>query len=447
MTSIVRSAFPTDFRWGVSTSAYQIEGAAAVDGRAPSVWDTFAHTPGKIARDENADVACDHYHRWPGDLDLAKSLGVDAYRFSVSWPRILPQGRGAVNAAGLDFYDRLVDGVLERGMEPWLTLFHWDLPQTLEDAGGWPVRDTAFAFADYAAVVAGRLGDRVKHWITHNEPWCSTIKGYYEGDFAPGRRDLGAAMMACHHVLLSHGLAIDVVRAAVADARCGITLSLHPIHPATTDEHNVLAARRHDGLRNRWFLDPLHGRGYPEDVVAELGTAAPVVEPGDLAIIARPVDFLGVNYYFREVVVDDATALMRARVIEHEAKERTGFGWEVYPEGLVELLSRVQRDYAPAPIAITENGATYPDTVAPDGSIDDAERARYIARHIQAVLQARALGVNVFGYFVWSLLDNFEWASGYDKRFGVVHVDFATQKRTMKRSGVWLSEFLKGSGA
>jgi beta-glucosidase len=447
MSSPVRSDFPADFRWGVSTSAYQIEGAAAADGRAPSVWDTFSHTPGKTHNGDTGDAACDHYHRWPEDLDLVRSLGVNAYRFSVAWPRIVPQGRGAVNAAGLDFYDRMVDGVLERGLEPWLTLFHWDLPQALEDAGGWPERDTVYAFADYAAIVAERLGDRVKNWITHNEPWCSAIKGYFEGDFAPGHTDLAAGMQACHHVLLSHGRAVDAVRAMVPGARCGITLSLHPIHPASDAEADRAAARRHDGLRNRWFLDPLHGRGYPADTLAELGAAAPKVEPGDIETIARPVDFLGINYYFREVVADDPSLVMRARVIEHEAKERTGFGWEVYPEGLVELLLRVRKDYDPAPIAITENGSTYPDVVGPDGSIDDVERARYLARHIGAVREARAKGVDVFGYFCWSLLDNFEWASGYDKRFGLVHVDYVTQARTMKRSGAWFRDFLRGAAA
>jgi beta-glucosidase len=445
MPRSTRAQFPDAFRWGVSTSALQIEGATDVDGRRPSVWDTFAAEPGRIRNGDTPAVACDHFHHLDEDLDLVKALGVDAYRFSVSWPRIMPTGTGAVNEAGLAFYDRLVDGLLERGVEPWLTLYHWDLPQPLEDAGGWPRRDTALVFADFADVVSRRLGDRVKRWITHNEPWCSTIKGYYEGEFAPGKRDLAAAMQATHHVMLSHGLALPVLRSNVADAQCGIALSLHPIHTASDSEADRLAAIRHDGLRNRWFLDPLHGRGYPEDVLRELGAAAPDIVEGDLAIIAGKTDFLGINYYFREIIADDPKAgPMRSRVVETAASDVTGFGWEVYPEGLTELLLRVTRDYHPAPIAITENGATYPDEMAADGRIHDERRATYIHRHIDALRAAMDGGVDLAGYFVWSLLDNFEWAEGYSKRFGLVHVDFQTQTRTMKDSGRWFADFLKG---
>lgn len=439
-----RAQFPAGFRWGVSTSALQIEGGTDADGRRPSIWDTFAAEPDHIHDNDTPAFACDHYHRWKEDLDLVKALGVGAYRFSVSWPRVLPTGIGAVNEAGLAFYDRLVDGLLERGIEPWLTLYHWDLPQPLEDAGGWPRRDTALAFADFADVMSRRLGDRVKRWITHNEPWCSTVKGYYEGVFAPGKRDLAAAMQATHHVLLSHGLALPVLRANVPDAQCGIALSLHPIHTASGSEADRLAAIRHDGLRNRWFLDPLHGRGYPEDVLRELGDAAPAIADGDLESIAGRTDFLGINYYFREIVADDPQgAPMRSRVVEAETSDVTGFGWEVYPEGLTELLLRVTRDYQPAPIAITENGATYPDEVGADGKIHDEKRAVYIHRHIDALRAAMDGGVDLAGYFVWSLLDNFEWAEGYSKRFGLVHVDFETQKRIMKQSGRWLADFLK----
>lgn len=445
MSRSTRTDFPPAFRWGISTSALQIEGATAEDGRRPSIWDTFAAKPGHIRNGDTPGVACDHYHHWSEDLDLAKALGVGAYRFSVAWPRVMPNGTGAVNEAGLAFYDRLVDGLMERGIEPWLTLFHWDLPQPLEDAGGWPRRETALAFVDYADVVSRRLGDRVKHWITHNEPWCSTIKGYYEGEFAPGRRDLADAMQATHHVLLSHGLALPVLRANVPDARCGLALSLHPIHPASGSEADRLAAVRHDGLRNRWFLDPLHGRGYPEDVLAEIGAAAPKIVDGDLAAIAGRTDFLGINYYFREIIADDpAGAPMRSRVVEAEMTDVTGFGWEVYPEGLTELLQRVSRDYRPAPIVVTENGATYPDQVDADGEVRDEARAIYIHRHIDALRAAMAGGVDLAGYFVWSLLDNFEWAEGYSKRFGLVHVDFDTQARTIKHSGRWFADFLKG---
>jgi beta-glucosidase len=442
MIDPVRSDFPASFRWGVSTSALQVEGAVAADGRTPSVWDTFCAVPGHIHDDDTPDPACDHYRRWRDDLDLLSALGVNAYRFSVSWPRVLPDGSGPVNAAGLDFYDRLVDGLLARGIEPWLTLFHWDLPQVLEDAGGWPNRDTAKAFAGFADAVSRRLGDRVRHWITHNEPWCSTIKGYYEGDFAPGRRDLAAGMQACHHVLLSHGLALPVLRGNVPGARCGITLSLHPSHPASASAADRAAALRHDGLRNRWFLDPLYGRGYPADVLAELGAAAPRTEEGDFAVIAGATDFLGINYYFREVVEDAPSGPVRARVVEPPPGGRTGCGWEVYPEGMTELLVRVQRDYDPPVIAITESGACYEDKPEPDGSVADADRIHYLRRHIGALKDAADRGVRLNGYFVWSLLDNFEWASGYSKRFGLVHVDFATQKRTIKASGHWLRQYL-----
>lgn len=444
MPRSTRSQFPADFRWGVSTSALQIEGASDADGRRPSIWDTFAAEPGRIRGGDTPAIACDHYHHLEDDLDLAKTLGVNAYRFSVAWPRVIPGGRGAVNAAGLDFYDRLVDGALARGLDPWLTLFHWDLPQTLEDAGGWPVRDTALAFVDYADVVSRRLGDRVKNWITHNEPWCSTIKGYFEGEFAPGRRDLGDALAAVHHVLLSHGLAVPVIRSNVADAKVGLALSLHPIHPASDSDADRLASGLHDGLRNRWFLDPLYGWGYPVDVQQALGSIKLPVLDGDLAAIASPTDFLGINYYFREIITADPTVPpLGARVVETQATDVTGFGWEVYPHGLVELLTRVERDYHPGPIFITENGATYPDEIGPDGEIRDDKRALYIDRHIEALRTARAGGVDIRGYFVWSLLDNFEWAEGYSKRFGLVHVDFATQQRTMKQSGKWLASFLK----
>jgi beta-glucosidase len=439
-----RSEFPSLFRWGVATSAPQIEGAVDVDGRKPSIWDRFAARPGTIRNGDTPAVACDHYHRLEEDLDLLASLGVTAYRFSLAWPRILPEGRGAANEAGLGFYERLVDGLLRRGIEPWPTLYHWDLPEALEARGGWPARDTAFAFADYADVVSRRLGDRVGHWITHNEPWCSAIKGYFEGDFAPGRRDLADGIAACHHVLLSHGLALDVLRRNVAGASVGIALSLHPIRAASASAEDRAAVLRHDGMRNRWFLDPLHGRGYPADVVAELGPAAPPVEDGDLAVIAGRTDFLGINYYFPErVAADDASPPVRSRVVPTVSTDVTGFGWEVSPEGLVDLLTRVAADYRTGSIVITENGSTYADVVGPDGGIDDPERARYIRLHVEAMRTAIAGGVDISGYFVWSLLDNFEWAEGYGKRFGLVHVDFTTQKRTPKASGRWYRDFLR----
>ncbi|HEV6965352.1 GH1 family beta-glucosidase [Roseateles sp.] len=438
-----RSDFPADFRWGVSTSSFQIEGAGREDGRGESIWDRFCSEPGRIRDGSNGLVACDHYHLWPQDLDMAKALGVNAYRFSIAWPRVLPTGRGPVNEAGLAFYDRLVDGMLERGLDPWATLYHWDLPQALQDRGGWTSRDTVAAFLEYTDVVTRRLGDRVKHWITHNEPWCSCMMSYWEGVHAPGGRSLPNALQACHHVLLSHGQAIPLIRRNSAGADVGITLSLHPIAPASSRDEDAAAVRRHDGLRNRWFLDPLFGRGYPQDTLALLGAAAPRVEPGDLEAIATATDFLGVNYYFPEVVRDDpAGGPMGTALVEREGVERTAFGWEVSPQGLVELLTRIQRDYAPAVIQLTENGSTFEDVLTADGRVHDAQRLSYLQRHLAALKQAIDAGVPVKGYFAWSLLDNFEWAEGYLRRFGLAYVDYATQRRILKDSGLWYGRFL-----
>jgi beta-glucosidase len=446
LQSIQRSDFAADFRWGSSTSSYQIEGAAHEDGRGESIWDRFCATSGNIRDRTSGEVACDHYHRWPQDLDIARSLGTNAYRFSIAWPRIFPLGRGDVpNPQGLDYYSRLVDGMLERGLEPWVTLYHWDLPQAMQDRGGWANRDTVDAFVEYADVVSRHLGDRIKHWITHNEPWCTAFHGNHEGVHAPGIKNFKTALQVCHHVLLSHGLAIPVIRRNVPDARIGAALSLHPLKPASESMQDAAATRRHDGLRNRWFLDPLHGRGYPEDVWKILGENAPVVQEGDLAIIAAPTDFLGVNYYFPEIVADAPGAgVMSTRVVETKDVERTAFGWEVSPDGMVDLLNRVARDYRPAEIYITENGSTYDDVVSEAGSIEDNQRRSYLVRHLLAVKRIVDMGVPVKGYFAWSLLDNFEWAEGYLRRFGLTYVDFQTQKRTLKASGQWYQTFLGG---
>ena len=443
--NIRRGDFASDFRWGCSTSSYQIEGAVHEDGRGESIWDRFCKTPGTIRDGSSGAVACDHYHRWPEDLDLARKLGVNAYRFSIAWPRIFPAGRGGPpNAKGLDFYSRLVDGMLERGLEPWATLYHWDLPQALQNEGGWNRRSTVSAFVDYANVVTRRLGDRVKHWITHNEPWCTAFLGHQDGNHAPGIKDAKTALQVCHHLLLSHGLAVPVIRGNVAASRVGITLSLHPIVAASGSPADAAAVLRHDGLRNRWFLDPLYGRGYPADVLARLGDNAPQVFDGELDTIATATDFLGVNYYFPEVVADaPGTAGMAARVVERHGVERTAFGWEVSPQGMVTLLERVQRDYAPAEVFLTENGSTYDDVLQPDGTVLDVERRSYLARHLAAAREALARGVPLKGYFAWSLLDNFEWAEGYLRRFGLTYVDYASQQRTLKASGQWYASFLK----
>ena len=441
-----RTDFPANFRWGSSTSSYQIEGATQEGGRGESIWDRFTSMPGKIRDASSGAVACDHYHRWPADLDLAQSLGTNAYRFSIAWPRIFPNGRAAKpNAQGLDFYSRLVEGMLERGLEPWATLYHWDLPQALQDQGGWAQRETVDAFLAYTDVMTRHLGDRVKNWITHNEPWCTAFIGNFEGHHAPGLKDFKVAMQVCHHLLVSHGLAIPVIRRNVPDARVGAALSLHPLRAASDRAEDVAATQRHDGLRNRWFLDALYGRGYPQDIWAVLGGNAPQVAPNDMNVIATPTDFLGVNYYFPENVADaPSQGVMQTRVVELENIERTDFGWEVSPEGMVELLARVARDYHPEHIFLTENGSTYDDLVSPDGVVHDVKRRDYLQRHLKALHQILQLGIPVEGYFAWSLLDNFEWAEGYVRRFGLTHVDFQTQQRRLKASGLWYQAFLRG---
>ncbi|NHZ90531.1 beta-glucosidase [Massilia sp. CCM 8733] len=446
---LARASFGADFLWGCSTSAFQIEGAGSTDGRVASIWDSFCATPGKIRDGADGRIACDHYHRWPEDLDIGQSLGLNAYRFSIAWPRIFSGAGQPPNEAGLDFYSRLVDGMLERGLQPWATLYHWDLPQALQDQGGWAKRATVDAFVAYADVVTRRLGDRVRHWITHNEPWCTAMHGNLDGMHAPGLRDAPTALQVCHHVLLSHGLATPVIRANVPDAQVGIALSLHPIRAASDSEADRHAVARHDGFRNRWFLDPLYGRGYPQETLALLGAAAPTVLEGDMAAIAAPTDFVGLNYYFPEVVRDVAGDgavgnFLRTEVALPQDRERTDFGWEVAPDGLTELLLRIAREYRPGPVYVTENGSSYDDVVRADGSVDDEARRHYLVRHLAAVRAAQEQGVEVKGYFAWSLLDNFEWSEGYLRRFGIVHVDFETQVRTVKSSGRWYGEFLHG---
>jgi beta-glucosidase len=446
VSPLSRADFGPGFLWGCSTSAFQIEGGAAEGGRVDSIWDTFCRRPGAIRDGATADVACDHYHLWEQDLDLAASLGLTAYRFSIAWPRIYGDGGAQANQAGLDFYSRLVDGMLARGLEPWATLYHWDLPQALQDQGGWASRVTIDAFASYAEHISRCLGDRVKHWITHNEPWCTAFHGNLDGNHAPGIRDLATAIQVTHNVMVSHGRALQAIRANAPGAKAGITLSLHPLRPATDSAADVAACERHDGLRNRWFLDPLYGRGYPEQIVTALGAAAPVVAPGDMALIALPTDFLGVNYYFPEVVADaPGQGALGLRIAEQENVERTAFHWEVNPAGLVTLLERVHAQYQPGSIYLTENGSTYEDVPQADGRVDDVERRSYLQRHLAALLESMHQGVPVKGYFYWSLLDNFEWAEGYTRRFGLAWVDFTTQQRRLKASGEWYQSFLCGS--
>ncbi len=432
---LTRADFPRGFRFGVATSSYQIEGATQEGGRGDSIWDTFCREPGRISDGTSGDVACDHYHRWPQDLDLIRSLGVDAYRFSVAWPRIQPDGRGAINAAGLDFYERLVDGMLERGLKPYATLYHWDLPQPLQDAGGpgnvggWDNRDTAYRFAEYARVVAERLGERVVSYATLNEPWCSSILSYQIGEHAPGLRDRRAALSAAHHLLLGHGLAMKELRAVVPGAELGIVLNLNPAYPATDSAADRAAARQEDGRFNRWFVEPLLCGEYPADIWEGYGADVPDVQAGDLETIRQPLDFMGVNYYSRSYISADQSR-------KPAGASYTEMGWEVYPQGLTDLLVRLNTDYTLPPVFITENGAAYPD--APSGeSVHDEQRVNYFASHLEAVRQATEQGVDVRGYFAWSLMDNFEWAHGYSKRFGLVYVDYGDQQRTLKDSAKW----------
>jgi beta-glucosidase len=431
-----RDAVPSDFVWGVATSAFQIEGALRRDGRLPSIWDDFCRTPMAIENGDDGETACDSYQRWPEDLALLRQLGVDSYRFSIAWPRVQPTGQGPVNAAGLDHYDSMVDDMLAGGIRPFVTLYHWDLPSTLQETGGWVARDTALRFAEYAGAVAQRLGDRVTDWVTLNEPLCSAWIGHLEGRMAPGMRDLRSAVRASYHLLLGHGLATRAVRAAAqATPSVGIVNNLSPCEPASDRDDDVLAATRADGHNNRWWLDPVHGRGFPVDMVELYGIPLPA-EAGDLETIAAPLDFLGLNYYFRTRVVADASvATLGFRPVEIPGATTTALGWEVHPQGLEELLIRLWKEYDAPAVYVTENGSAWDDEPDHDGYVKDDERSAYLVQHIEAVARAVAQGVPVKGYFAWSLVDNFEWAYGYRPRFGLAYVDYPTQRRTLKHSG------------
>jgi beta-glucosidase len=440
------ASFPPGFTWGAATASYQIEGAADVDGRGPSIWDVFSHTPGRVLRGDTGDVACDHYSRYREDVALMRELGLGAYRFSVAWPRVQPLGSGRVEQRGLDFYRRLVDELLEGGITPWLTLYHWDLPQALQEQGGWTSRDTAERFAEYAGIVWDALGDRVPHWSTLNEPWCSSLLSYQAGHHAPGERDGARAARAVHHLLLGHGLAAGVLR----ERGCtdlGLTLNLAPI---LGDDPEVV--RRVDGQQNRLWLDAVLRGRYPDDVVADLEAAgAPLpVQDGDLEAIAAPLDWLGVNYYFRSRVAGGSTDgtpspwIGGQDVVEVEPPVlTTAMGWGVEPDGLRELLVRLRDEWPAVPLVITENGSAWEDVVSPDGAVHDPDRVDYLHRHLDAAAAAIGDGVDLRGYFAWSLLDNFEWSFGYARRFGIVHVDYDTQVRTPKDSARAYAEVLR----
>jgi beta-glucosidase len=433
------SSFPPDFVWGAATASYQIEGAVHEDGRGESVWDRFCATPGKVRGGDTGDVACDFFHRYRDDVALMRELGLDAFRFSIAWPRVQPTGRGAVNEAGLDFYDRLVDELLAHDIEPFVTLFHWDSPQALEDAGGWSERATAEAFVEYASAVANRLGDRVRHWTTHNEPWVYAWVGHAWGEHAPGGTNEADAVAVAHHLLLSHGWAVPEIRRAAPDAQVGITLNLAHIYPASDRPEDEAATWQVDGEGNRWFLDPIFRGSYPADLLERNELVAPLVRDGDLDVISAPLDFLGVNNYTRFVV----SAGSDGPQFERDPKaQETDMGWEVFPEGLHRMLVRVAQDYAPPAIYVTENGAAFRDVRVHDGRVHDPERTAYLESYIDAVSRAIADGAPVNGYFVWSLLDNFEWAFGYSMRFGIVYIDYPTLERVPKDSFYWYRDFI-----
>ncbi|MFE0700653.1 GH1 family beta-glucosidase [Streptomyces sp. NPDC058872] len=448
--------FPQGFRWGTATAAYQIEGAAAEDGRTPSIWDTFSRTPGKVRNGDTGDIAADHYHRVDEDVALMQRLGVTDYRFSIAWPRVQPTGRGPAVRKGLDFYRRLTDTLLEAGIRPVATLYHWDLPQELEDAGGWPHRDTAHRFAEYADIMADALGDRVTTWTTLNEPWCAAFLGYGNGVHAPGRTSDLAALRAAHHLNLAHGLAARALRGALpGTAEVSLTLNLHVVRALSRAPEDLDAARRIDAVGNRIFLDPVfHGR-LPEDLVRDTASVTDwsFVRDGDLETAAAPIDSLGINYYSPAVVTAGASespspwaGAERHVRFEPVPGPRTAMDWPVDANGLYELLVRLRDELPDVPLVITENGAAYDDYADPSGNVKDPERVDYLRAHLEAVHRALGAGVDVRGYFLWSLLDNFEWAYGYSKRFGIVHVDFATQRRTLKDSARWYADVIARGG-
>lgn len=438
--------FPENFLWGSATSSYQIEGAYKEDGKGETIWDRFSHTPGATHQFENGDIACDHYHRWGEDLKTMEYLGLKAYRFSVCWARILPEGKGKPNLKGIDFYEKLVDALLAKNIKPTLTLYHWDLPQALEDRGGWLNPDTAEYFNEYASIMFQKLGDRVPLWITHNEPWCTSFLGYVFGYNAPGKKDMKGAIIASHYLLLSHGLAVKTFRESSIKGEIGITLNLSPFYPATESLEDAEAAKLFDGYMNRWFLDPVFYGSYPQDVwnfYEKMGWSFNL-NLDELKIIQTPIDFLGVNYYSRGVIEYSKEEPFLAGKYVTTPGEVTSTGWEIYPEGLYDLLVRVYKDY-PKPIYITENGAAFEDTLE-DGKVKDEKRVYFLKEHFKKAYEAIKSGVDLRGYFVWSLMDNFEWASGYSKRFGIIYVDYPTQKRILKDSALFYKKVIAENG-
>ncbi|MGH2331479.1 GH1 family beta-glucosidase [Thermoanaerobacter mathranii] len=438
--------FPKDFVWGVATSSYQIEGAVNEDGRTPSIWDTFSKTEEKTYQGHTGDVACDHYHRYKEDVEIMKEIGVKAYRFSIAWPRIFPE-EGKYNSKGIDFYKRLVDELLKKDIMPVVTIYHWDLPQwAYEKGGGWLNRDSVKWFAEYATKLYEELGDVIPLWITHNEPWCASILSYGIGEHAPGHKNYREALIAAHHILLSHGEAVKAFREMnIKGSKVGITLNLTPVYPASEKEEDKLAAQYADGFSNRWFLDPIFKGNYPQDMMelySKIIGEFDFIKEGDLETISVPIDFLGVNYYTRNIIKYNENSMLKGENVPAPGK-RTEMGWEISPESLYDLLKRLDREYTKLPMYITENGAAFKDEVTEDGRVRDDERIEYIKEHLKAAAKFIEEGGNLKGYFVWSLMDNFEWAHGYSKRFGIVYVDYETQKRILKDSAWWYKEVIK----
>ncbi|WP_019907310.1 GH1 family beta-glucosidase [Thermoanaerobacter indiensis] len=438
--------FPKDFVWGTATSSYQIEGAVNEDGRTPSIWDTFSKTEGKTYKGHTGDVACDHYHRYKEDVEILKEIGVKAYRFSIAWPRIFPE-EGKYNPKGMDFYKKLIDELQKRDIVPAATIYHWDLPQWAYDkGGGWLNRESIKWYVEYATKLFEELGDAIPLWITHNEPWCSSILSYGIGEHAPGHKNYREALIAAHHILLSHGEAVKAFREMnIKGSKIGITLNLTPAYPASEKEEDKLAAQYADGFSNRWFLDPIFKGNYPEDMVelySKIIGEFDFIKEGDLETISVPIDFLGVNYYTRSIVKYDEDSMLKAENVPGPGK-RTEMGWEISPESLYDLLKRLDREYTKLPMYITENGAAFKDEVTEDGRVHDDERIEYIKEHLKAAAKFIGEGGNLKGYFVWSLMDNFEWAHGYSKRFGIVYVDYETQKRILKDSALWYKEVIQ----
>ena len=440
-------SFPPDFRWGVSTAAYPIEGAWNEDGKGESIWDRFAHHGGNIKDGSTGDVACDHYHRMPEDVQLMAELGINTYRFSVSWPRIFPHGTGKPNAGGVDFYNRLIDALLEHRIAPFLVLYQWDLPQALQDKGGWENRDAPGWFADYARTLYGTMGDRVHLWITHNEPFVPSLLSYFEGEHPPALRNLKRALEVSKQILLSHGLAVRAFREENIEGKIGLSTIFFPVHAAGNDPEDLVACRRYDGYFHRWFLDPLFRGGFPEDMLAwyrSKGTDFPQLDSREADIIAEPIDFLGLCYFSRFVVKRGEGTLLEVEMVDAPAERASDMGWEIYPEGIYEVLKRVQEEYTPAEIYVSENGIPLADRIEEDGTIRDDRRIDFLSRCLTCVHRAIEEGVPVRGYSVWSLMDNLEWDLGLSKRFGLAYVDYQTLKRIPKQSFRWYGAVVRG---